>query len=172
MTLNSLGVGGIQLGASIDTVTPMAPFNSDDRKLYLPDPGPEVWFRYLGDITEIKGAEGGIFSARSVYFSMGNDRMINRIVIHPDTTHDKPIEDILKATYGPGWVSSGGMGNLGGVNTYTMYLYNSRDKRSQICYTKTTSSDFGIDEIIFNLVADAQNVLNYKLVFRSWAQTE
>ena len=92
-----------------------------------------------------------------------------RIRIHPDP-NQKSIEDILIKTYGPGWVSGGGMGNLGGVNSYTMFLFNSKDKRTQICYTKTFNSDFGIDEIIFNLISDASNILNYKLVFRSWVQ--
>ncbi|WP_142683867.1 hypothetical protein [Chitinophaga polysaccharea] len=169
LILNNLGVNEIILGSAIQSVSPISPFSSQDRELFIPDPNPESWFKYNGETSSISNGEK-VISAQSIFLSKNANQKINRIIIHPDTNStNELIEDFLTSIYGAPMTTAGGMGNLGGVTNYTIFYFISEDKSSQIIYFKTFSSDFGIDEISFRFLNDEDALFNYKLVFRSWA---
>lgn len=170
LIFNNLGISAIKLGESIESVSPISPFGPQDREMFIPDPNPESWFKYNGDVSSLSNKVNKVISAQSIYLSQNPKKKINRIVIHPDLSKtNELIEEFLSSIYGIPMTTTGGFSKLGGVTNYNIFYYTPEDKSAQIIYFKTFSSDFGIDEISFRFLTDEDALLNYKLVYRSWA---
>jgi|GEM_PF-5185998 len=167
MLINNLGIGPIQLGKNIAAIPERVPFDAADRKLFIPLPGPECWYKYQGNILSLENGLGDSFPARYVFFAAGPDDKINVIQVFPDTDLCPEIaaENHLGKLFG---LASIARGNLLGNESPIHYFWVTDNGMVQVYYSQTFSEMNGWPYISFWFLHDQEALGKYRLVHRTW----
>ncbi|GAA0554839.1 hypothetical protein [Chitinophaga japonensis] len=167
MLINNLGLGPIQLGENIAAVPERKPLDAEDRKLFIPMPGPECWYKLPGNIFSLENGLGDAFPARYVFFAGGPDGRINMIQVFPDRElyPEMAVEGCLTKLFG---LANVARGNLLGNESPVHYFWVTDDKTVQVYYSETFSEMNGWPYLSFWFLNDREAVARYKLVHRTW----
>jgi len=161
MKLYAAGVGPIQLGVSIVDIAPVRGFNEEDRKKFIPGPGPDAWFKYEGPLDRIVLSSGGSFKADALYMAVNEQRRINCIQLFP-ADDDTPLVEMLTEEFGPG----SALGEVPvGMKYYLHYMFYSPDKKITITYSGIYDTNFDLNEMAFRYTFDMDALMNYKLMY-------
>ncbi|HVI44576.1 MAG TPA: hypothetical protein VM802_06890 [Chitinophaga sp.] len=170
LVFNNTGLGELQLGKTIEQIPFLQPFNDADRKLFLPSPDSESWYKYTGECSGLGDGKFFSFPAQSIYLSVNKNCIANHIWIHPNTpVIGMDIAEGLRGIYGIPSTTAGGMGNLQGTTNYTFYFYVTADKSVQVAYHRVFNIDYyGPEFISFHFLKDMDALFHYRLTYRSW----
>lgn len=157
----------MQLGASIDDITPIRGFNGEDRKRFIPSPRPEVWFKYEGPLDHIALTSGEAFKADALYIAIDDQRKINYLELFPADEEPAVLADLLTREFGPGSVIGAGLDDPE-LKYYPCYLFYSPDKGKVVTYFAKTEKA-GLSQLSFQYTFDMHTLRNYRLTYRTWA---